>query len=151
MTNTARAIALGTATSGTLDILSAFIFGGMAGATPGVILRYVASGPLGEGMKTAGTTGAGLGLLTHYVLMAIMVTVFVLASRRWPWMLSNAVVSGVVYGLVIYLVMYWLVVPARFGHYPKLGLWAVGNALFSHIFCVGIPMALVARATLKGQ
>ena len=149
MTDTTRAIVIGTLVAGTLDILSAFVFGGMGDIPPGAILRYVASGPLGDGMRSAGGTGAALGLLTHYVLMAIMVTVFVLAARRWPALLSNAVVSGAVYGLVIYGVMYWIVVPQRFGSYPKIDAWGIGNALFSHIICVGIPIALVVKNSLK--
>ena len=60
--------------------------------------------------------------------------------------------AGPVYGFVIYLVMYWIVVPARFGTEPSLDPWRVGNALFSHIVCVGLPMAWIAsRAGPRGQ
>ena len=143
MGNTAKAILAGTAVSGTLDILSAFIFGGMAGASPVRILTYVASGPFGTLQQ--GPAAAALGLATHYLLMAFMVTMFVIAARRVPMLTARPVLWGALYGIGIYLVMYWLVVPARFGRFPALTAWGVGNSLFSHILCVGIPMALVTR------
>jgi hypothetical protein len=134
--------------SGTLDILSAFVFGGMAGTSPGKILRYVASGPFGDGMNEGGTAAAMLGLLTHFTLMAIMVTVYAIAASRIEFLRRYWPVAGVAYGFAIYLVMYWMVVPARFGHYPKATLWGIGNALFSHFFCVGMPMAWIASRML---
>jgi hypothetical protein len=143
------AIVTATLICGTLDILSAFVFAGLGGASPGQILRYVASGPFGDGMNGAGAVGAAIGLATHYAIMAVMVTVFVIAASRIAVVKTNPVLAGILYGLLLYAVMYWIVVPARWtGHYPKLTPWALGNALFSHIICVGIPMALIAVRTL---
>lgn len=143
------AILVATLICGTLDILSAFLFAGLAGAAPGQILRYVASGPFGDGMRDAGSGAAAIGLATHFVLMAVMVTLFVIAASRIAAIRANPVLAGILYGLLIYTVMYWIVVPARWtGHYPQLTLWAFGNALFSHIVCVGIPMALVTMRYL---
>ena len=85
---------------------------------------------------------AGLGV--HFTLMAIMVSLFFpdrkpgRAFVRRQWLLS-----GPLYGILIYLVMYWIVVPTRFGTTPKTDLWSVGNAL-GRIVCVGLPMAFIA-------
>lgn len=130
--------------SGTLDILSAFLFGGMAGVSPGQILRYVASGPFGDAMRDGGIAAAALGLGVHYALMAVMVTVYFLIAGRIEAVRRQRYVAGSIYGFVIYLVMYWIVVPTRFGTEPSLDPWRVGNALFSHIVCVGLPMAFIA-------
>jgi len=145
-----RGIIAAIAASGTLDILSAFFFGGLAGVGPGRILRYVASGPLGDTMRDGGWGAAAVGLGVHYALMTIMVMLyFALANRvyvvRRQWFLS-----GPLYGIAIYLIMYWVVVPLRFGTHPKTDLWSVGNALFSHIICVGLPMAYIASRTIRG-
>ena len=130
--------------SGTLDILSAFVFGGMAGVSPGQILRYVASGPFGDGMKDGGAAAAALGLGVHYALMTVMVTAYFLIASRIEAVRRYWYIAGPVYGFIIYLVMYWLVVPTRFGTEPSLDPWRVGNALFSHFVCVGLPMAYIA-------
>ena len=134
---------------GTLDILSAFAFSAMAGVTPAQVLRYVASGPFGDAMRQGGTGAAALGLAVHYALMTMMVLVYFLiagrieaARRYWP-------IAGALYGFAIYLVMYWLVVPTRFGTEPSLEPWKVGNALFSHIVCVGLPMAWIAARAFR--
>ena len=130
--------------SGTLDILSAFVFGGMAGVGPGQILRYVASGPFGDGMRDGGSGAAAIGLGVHYALMTVMVTVYFAAASHSEAMRRHWYIAGPVYGFIIYLVMYWFVVPTRFGSEPSLDPWKVGNALFSHLICVGLPMAYIA-------
>lgn len=139
-----RAIIAATAVSGTLDILSAFAFGGMTGVGPGQILRYVASGPFGDAMRDGGWAAAALGLGVHFALMAVMVTLFFVIASRVDFVRRQWLVSGPLYGIAIYLTMYWVVVPARFGTMPKTDYWSVGNALFSHIVCVGLPMAFIA-------
>jgi len=139
-----KALLLAILASGSLDILSAFVFGGMSGASPGRILRYVASGPFGDSMRDAGAGAAAVGLAVHFALMAVMVTIFFLAAGRIEALRRLWYVAGPLYGILIYLVMYWLVVPMRFGTEPSTTLWGVGNALFSHIFCVGLPMAFIA-------
>ena len=143
-----RAIVAAIALSGTLDILSAFFFGGMAGVGPGKILRYVASGPFGDSMRDGGLGAAAVGLGVHYSLMTIMVLLYFTLASRFEYMRRQWPVSGALYGIAIYLVMYWLVVPTRFGTHPKTELWSIGNALFSHIICVGLPMAFIASRTI---
>jgi hypothetical protein len=142
--NLSRGIFAATAVSGTLDILSAFVFGGMKGVGPGKILRYVASGPFGDSMRDGGLAAASVGLAVHYGLMAVMVSLFFLIASRVDIVRRQWLLSGPLYGTLIYLMMYWIVVPARFGIFPKTDLWSVGNALFSHIVCVGLPMAYIA-------
>lgn len=133
-----------TLVAGTADILSAFLFGGIDGASPGRILRYVASGPFGDAMRQGGAGAALLGLVVHYSLMAIMVAIYALAAPRLGWPLRHPVPAGLGYGAIIYLAMYWLVVPSRFpAATPKLDPWHLGNALFSHLICVGVPIALI--------
>lgn len=139
-----RGIFIAVAIAGTLDILSAFAFNGMKGVGPGPILRYVASGPFGDSMRDGGLAAAVIGLGVHYALMAIMVSLFFLAASRVDLIRRQWVLSGSFYGILIYLTMYWIVVPTRFGTVPKTDLWSVGNALFSHIVCVGLPIAYIA-------
>jgi hypothetical protein len=143
-----KAVVAAIAVSGTLDILSAFFFGGMAGVGPGRILRYVASGPFGDSMRDGGLGAAAVGLGVHYSLMTIMALLYFTLAGRFDFMRRQWSISGALYGIAIYLVMYWLVVPTRFGTHPKTELWSIGNALFSHIICVGLPMAFIASRTI---
>lgn len=144
-------ILFATLVAGTLDILSAFLFAGMGGVTPGQVLRYVASGPFGDSLRSGGLGAAIAGLLVHYSLMLVMVMVFAKTVERVQLIRNPWYVWGAAYGIAIYLVMYWVVVPLRFGAAPKTDLWSVGNALFSHIVCVGLPMAIILTRRNPGK
>src|SRR4029453_12028306 len=99
-----RAIVAAIAVSGTLDILSAFVFGGMAGVGPGRILRYVASGPFGDSMRDGGSGAAAVGLGVHYTLMTLMVLMYFTLASRFDFMRRQWLASGALYGIAIYLV-----------------------------------------------
>jgi hypothetical protein len=152
MPNIRRTILTAVATAGTLDLLSAFVFSAMNGHGPIRVLQSVASGPFGPTMMDGGAEAAALGLLVHYTLMTVMVTVFVLAATRLPILLRQPVLAGLAYGLGLYLVMYWIVLPLRYpAVFPQTGLWQMGNALFSHLICVGLPIGLITARFLRSK
>lgn len=139
-----RPIVIATAIAGTLDILSAFLFAGMAGATPMGVLRFVASGPFGEA-PTPTPGWAIVGLLVHFAIMACMVSAYMIAAPRIPVLLRRPIVAGIAYGVLLWIVMYWIVRPLRWPEMPlPHTLWGIANALFSHCLLVGIPIALIA-------
>lgn len=142
-------IVTATLVAGTLDILSAFVFAGMAGMNPVGVMQYVASGPFGDVAKT-GVGWAAVGLGVHYAIMATMAATFVLAARRWPALVRRPVPAGIIYGFVLWVVMYWIVKPLRWPDAPlPHTAWGIGNALFSHCILVGIPIALIAARSLR--
>jgi hypothetical protein len=141
-----KPIAIATLVAGTLDILSAFVFAGMAGATPGGILRYVASGPFGDWVRQGGALWAAIGLAVHFAIMACMATAYFLVAPRIPALIRNPILAGLLYGLILWGIMYWIVKPLRWPQAPlPQSLWGIGNALFSHCILVGIPIAWIAR------
>lgn len=143
------AIVRATLIAGSLDLISAFVFGGMKGADPLSIMRGVASGPFGGGMREGGLPAVLIGFGTHFGIMTVMVSVYMIAASRIEWLRRNWPIAGTLYGLVLYGVMYRIVLVLRYpGVFPKNGLWDVSNALFSHIVCVGIPMAYIASRQL---
>jgi hypothetical protein len=142
----ARAIIVATAIAGTLDILSAFVFAGIGGVSPTNVLRYVASGPFGDGAFRGGGWPA-VGLLVHFGLMALMATAYMIVAKRVPALLHHPVLAGLAYGVLLWLIMYWLVKPLRWPDAPlPHTLYDIANALFSHCLLVGLPIALIARA-----
>ncbi|RYD95583.1 MAG: hypothetical protein EOP61_19500 [Sphingomonadales bacterium] len=147
-----RAIITGTAVSGSLDLLSAFAFSAIRGVGPIRVLQGVAAGPFGDPMMRGASVPVALaGLIVHYALMTVMVTVFVLAARRLRFILVRPLLWGLAYGFALYLMMYWVVLPARWPElFPRTGLWDVGDALFSHLICVGLPMGWVVNRALRG-
>lgn len=144
-----KPIVLATVLCGTLDILLAIILTLSRGKDVGNMLRFVGSGPFPSATEM-GSAGAILGLAVHFILMAIMVAVFVLAARSMPRLLDRPMVSGLIYGLITYVVLDLIVVPLRF-HAPLLPpTLSIVTQLFAHIVLVGWPTALIARRYLRG-
>ena len=138
-----KPIALATLISGTLDILFAMILTVSFGRQILGMLRYVASGPF-PSATDMGASGAVLGLLVHFALMAIMAAVFMIAVSQRPSLVANPWLAALVYGLITYVVMNWLVVPVRFDVPLPPKPLSIATQLFAHIVLVGVPFALVA-------
>src|SRR5688572_19735285 len=147
-----KPIAVATLVAGTLDILSAFVFAGMAGASPGGVLRYVASGPFGDAVREGGAGWAAIGLVVHFAIMACMAAAWFLIAPRIPALIRHPVVAGIFYGLVLWVIMYFVVKPLRWPDAPlPHTLWSIANQLFSHCILVGIPIAWIASRHFKAR
>ena len=140
-----RAILWGTAVAGTLDICSAITIWTLRGVTPGRVLQSVATGVLGRDAYSGGTAAAVLGLLLHYLVMSVIVTLFVLASSRLAVLKQHPTLCGAAYGVVVYCVMTFVVVPLSAATLAPVTVKAVLEGLAVHIPMVGISIALVAR------
>ncbi len=141
----ARSIGLATAIAGTLDIGMAAIETARAGKPIANMLRGLASGPFPSAIDW-GAGGAVLGLAVHFAIMAVMVTVFLLARDRIGWIRAHTLIAAALYGVGLWLVMYGLVLPLRFGApFPSPNPVAIAKQLFAHIVLVGLTIGLVAR------
>jgi hypothetical protein len=145
-----RPILTATLVAGTLDILAAIGLSLFYGRDPMNMLRYVASGPFPAATEW-GSAGSVLGLAVHFTLMAIMVTVYMIAAGRWPVLRTKPLQWGVIYGLITYVVMNLIVVPLRFpGAFPPSPR-GLATQLFCHIVLVGIPIAWIASRHLRSR
>jgi hypothetical protein len=129
---------------GTLDISAAFVTWAPQGISPARILKGIASGLLGPTAFNGGTEIAALGLALHFLIALSAAAVFYAASRKLPIMIRRPVLSGVLYGVAVYGVMYWIVVPLSRFH-PGHTLKASVIAIVTHMLCVGLPISLVVR------
>lgn len=141
-----RPIIQATAIAGTLDILAAIALTLFYGRAVPDMLRYVASGPFPSATGWGGA-GAALGLAVHFVLIAVMVVAYFWAAERWSQLAARPVHCGVIYGLVTYVAMNLIVVPARFGGFPSMR--AIVTQVFCHIVLVGLPIALIAARAMR--
>ena len=136
---------------GTLDISDAFIFYGLRGVTPTRILQGIASGVLGRAAFAMGHRSALLGLLCHYFIAFSATTVFLLASHKLP-VARHPFLYGTLFGVALYLVMNYIVLPlSKIGLRPTPPLIPLINGVAALIFCIGIPLALIARRYIPQQ
>jgi hypothetical protein len=108
------AILLGGFIAGTIDIGAAAL---IERVSPLVILHFIAGGLLGKSALAGGASVELLGLALQWAMSLIIAAVYVLASRRLPFMQRFWFASGLAYGIVIFFVMNYIVVP--------LSAWAV--------------------------
>lgn len=141
-----RALTTGTLTVGILDILDAFIFFGLRGVKPVSILQSIASGVLGRASYQGGMRSAALGLLLHFVIAFGVVATYLIVTRLVPALNRRPLVYGMLYGIAVYVVMNFVIVPmshAALGAGPT-PLIVRANGVLIHMFGVGLPAALVA-------
>ena len=147
----ARAIVAGGLAAATLDAVDALVAYKLAyGMSPLVIYQFVASGLLGKAAYAGGATAALLGVAVHLLVAFTAATVFVLASERFPALRRGAVGWGLAFGVAVFAVMSFVVIPlSRIGaSVPPLSL--VVNGVLGHALLVGLPIALAARHFLGG-
>lgn len=146
-----RAILYGTLVVGVLDALDAVVFFGLRGVRPIRIFQSIAAGVLGRAAFQGGLATAVLGACLHFFIAFVVVLTFYLASRRAPVLTRHAVVSGLLYGLVVYLVMNLVVVPLSAASAAPPSVPVLVNGLLIHAFGVGLPTALFVRAAGTGE
>jgi hypothetical protein len=144
-----RAIVTGGVAAGLGDIIFAFIFYGAHGVTPVRILQSVASGLLGERAFEGGAATAALGAFFQLLIPTIAAAVYYGLTRVFPVLRRHAVVSGLLYGIVVYVVMNQVVLPlSAIPFTPSRKLAMVAPAVVAHMFLVGLPIAWANRKFL---
>jgi len=139
------AILWGGLTCGVLDITAAFVVYGFFGAKPIPLLQGIASGLLGPRAYDGGLATAFLGLLCHFFIAFSATVVYFVASRKVPFLVDRAVLSGFLYGPAVYFFMIQIVLPlSAIGRRPfSLKFMVIGVVI--HMFSVGLPIALTIR------
>ena len=143
--NALPAILWGGLVSGVLDITAAFVVYGRFGAKPIPLLQGIAAGLLGTRAFAGGLPTAGLGLLCHFFIAFSAAAVYFAASRWIGFAVRHAVVSGVVYGVIVYFFMNRIVVPLSEARKHPFSLEMMIIGVTIHIFCVGLPIAIAVR------
>ena len=149
-----RTILVAGLTAGLLDILYAITVWAIRGVPPMRILQSVAGGLLGRDAFTGGVPTALLGTFLHFFISCCAAAFFYYASRRMRLLLDRPVLSGFVFGLGMYVVMNYVVLPlsASPGGGGNLRLdWMFVGALFTHTVFFGLPIALLTRRGVLGS
>jgi uncharacterized membrane protein YagU involved in acid resistance len=142
-----RAILLGGIAAGVLDLTWALSVAAIQGRPPIRILHSIASGLLGKAAFQGGSATAAFGLILHFVIASSASAVYYLASRKIAFLRRQPLLAGPLFGILVYLVMYRIVVPLsaapwKFVYTPS----NIALALIAHVFCVGLPIALAIHS-----
>lgn len=148
-----RPILAGGLACGVLDISAAFTNAWLAnGVAPVRVLKAVASGLLGAEAFNGGAAVAALGLALHFVIAFGWAALFVALARRFRFLTEQTVISGLVYGAVVYFAMTYaalplaaqlrsLYIPGTKPFVPRLAWPQFGI----HLVFVGLAISLAVR------
>lgn len=141
--------------AGTLDLAGAIIYYCyVKGVTdPARLLKGIASGALGKDAFSGGNGIAFLGVIFHYVIAMTAAAVYFFIYPRFAFFRRQKIAGGLLYGLIVWSVMNLIVLPLS--AHPTAS-WNIkwksawpGIALI--VFCIGIPIALVADRYFKKE
>jgi predicted neutral ceramidase superfamily lipid hydrolase len=108
----------------TRDTLSAIFFGGVIAASidiaaaclisgrgPAFIMQAIAGGLLGRASFQGGMATVILGAALQEVMGILIAAIYVVSSKTVPGLLRHWIPSGIAYGVIIFFVMNYVVVP----------------------------------------
>jgi hypothetical protein len=146
-----KALIFSALTAGVLDIAYAILFSYFrSGTPPARLLQSVASGALGREAYAGGATTAALGLGFHFLIAFIITAIFFAAAARIPALTSRPLLTGALYGVGVYLVMNFVVIPlSKIGPRPLPAAVVVVTGVLVHMFLIGVPIASGARRAFR--
>jgi ABC-type spermidine/putrescine transport system permease subunit I len=137
--------------AGALDITYAWAFWAIKAGVPAQrIFQSVAGGVLGRASFTGGAATAALGLFLHFFIAIVMSIVYYFVARRWEPLHKHPFRYGAIYGLLLYGVMNYIVVPLSAAGGGSAGnrLW-IALSIVVHMLFIGIPIAFFTSRAIK--
>jgi hypothetical protein len=141
----AMAILVGGLVCGAMDIIAAFMVYGLFGAKPIPLLQGIAAGLMGPRAQQGGLTTAALGLACHFMIAFWAASAFVVVSRWWGFLIEHYIISGILYGPLVYFFMQLMVLPLSAAQKHPFSVKMMVIGLVIHVICVGLPIAIVTR------
>ena len=121
-----------------------------AGVGPMRILQSIGAGLLGEASFAGGWRSAASGAAAHAVIAICMVGAYVFAAQRLPVLVRQPLRWGAGYGLFLYALMNFAVVPLSAAPRNDLPAAWVAASVVVHVL-IGVACALLARRALRDQ
>jgi hypothetical protein len=137
-----NAILLGGFVAGTIDIIAAALINLVS---PMLVLRFIAGGLLGRPALAGGASVVLLGLVLQWAMSLIIAAVYVLAARWLPVLRLRWIAGGIAYGVVIFVVMNYVVVPlSAWARWPNFTIEKFAEN-FVAMLLVGLIVAFFVR------
>jgi hypothetical protein len=138
--NAMLAIGVGGLIAGTFDLICALLtFGPQVG-------RAIAGGLLGHSAFQGGLAINIFGFFLHFFIAMSAAAVFYFASRRLRFMTEHALISGMFFGIGLYLVMNLIVLPLCALHVTHpIAIKDLIQGLLVHMILIGLPISFSVR------
>lgn len=134
--------------AGTLDILAAvIIYAVVLEKTTAIkILQSIASGVFKKEAYTGGPQMAWYGLGFHYLIALIFAWFYFIIYPYLPFLKKNVILSGILYGILVWIIMNLIVLPIAFPLLPEKHFdFPLLLSILILIVCIGLPIASITR------
>ena len=147
----AKIILTATLIVGGLDFVYASLSTVLRGGSFVKLWQFVGSGLLGPQAFSMGLVGAVCGVVFHFLIMAIFGAAICFLYRKMPLIGKQPVAAGIAYGIGIWLVMNFLVVPLSHtgAKAPPVELGAILNLGFAMHLVIGLLLVLITKRGLR--
>jgi uncharacterized membrane protein YagU involved in acid resistance len=138
--------------SGAIDLTYACTYHGIVSGVPPVrIFQSIGSGLFGKASFEMGATSATAGFIAHFVILIIAAGIFNAARRRFAYLREHAYVSGMIFGVGIWLTMNYVVLPLSAAPHFKSTLQGALSDFAVHVLLLGPAISLVAKRFDRAQ
>ena len=148
-----RTILLSGLLVGSLDITAALVqFYIKTGKEPQIVLKYIASAVFGKDAYAGGNKMAIYGLLFHFLIAFIWTIFFFLIYPKLKLLSWNRVITGVLYGIFIWIIMNLVVVPMS--NAAVTGGFNIKQAIIAALIltgAIGLPLSFIAHRFYSGN
>jgi hypothetical protein len=142
--NAIQVIFLAGIIAGTLDITAAGIqYYINSGKGPGNVFRFIASGYFGDAAFNGGMAMAAWGLFFHYLIALLFAAFFFMLYPTVKFLSRNKIITGLLYGIFVWLVMNLIVVPMSNAPSGPIDLVKAVIPILILMFCIGLPIVLI--------
>lgn len=134
-------------TAGTLDILAAFINTSLKQGkfAAEIVLRFIASGIFGKPAFSGGGEMIAAGLIFHYIIATGFAAAYFIIYNRFLLLKKNYLISGTVYGIIVWIVMNLIIVPISNTPHIPFSFERISVGIIILIICIGWPISFFAE------
>lgn len=133
--------------AGILDgVTACIVFRLKLNLSPTQVMQYIASAVYGPGAFTGGNIMVAIGTLLHFLIAFSLAAAYFWIYPHFKVLANWPKLSGLSYGLVIWLVMNLIVLPQSKIASTPFEITAVIISITWHMILVGLPIAIITKA-----
>jgi uncharacterized membrane protein YagU involved in acid resistance len=139
--------------AGSLDITAACTQAWLVKSTttPGIVLKYIASGVFGKDAFTGGTGMMLFGLLMHFLIAFACTLIYFLLYPKIKLLRWNIFLSSLLIAIIAWTVTTRLVVPMSQIKPAPFNLIKAITAVSILYFCIGLPISYFTKRFYKND
>lgn len=138
--------------SGLLDgIAACTVFYLKQGFSPAEVMKFIATGVYGAKAFTGGPAMVVVGISLHFFIAFVISWVYFAVFPNFRVLNSKPVLSGFVFGALVWIVMNVIVIPLTQVPPAPFEAKAVMVSLVWHMILVGLPISIITKKAFNNK